>query len=689
MKDSKARFRSTVRRVRPNLESLEGRQLLAIVVTTTADKGAGSLRQAIIDANASTTPSTIEFNIGSGGPQSILPITPLPALSNAITIDGTSQPGYSGTPIIQLGGSQIKDPMTLSTGSNGLLIKSGNCTIRGLVINNFNGNGIEIEGGGKNLIAGDYIGTDISGQISFPNAGDGIFTINSRSNTIGGTTAADRNLISGNGGSGIDIISTTNNVVGSNIIQGNFIGTDATGLGGLGNTYDGITLNTTSNNTVGGISASAGNTIAYNGGSGVKVGDFYSYSGQQLFNAIVSNSITTNGNLGIDLQYGANNPVQSAVLSSAYPSASGNTIIEGSFNATPDTQYNLQFFSNFVSSFSGSGEGRTLIGEAVVTTDGQGRAAFTSTLPIHINPGNVLSATATSPGGSTSTFFHNTSVTSAASADLSIAQYPNLGQVTTGSPVTYTIVVSNNGPSRAQGVTVVDTLPANSHVGNVTTNQGTFTQANGAITFNIGTLDSNSSVNLTVPVTTNLLGKLTNTVVVQGTPTDPNSKNNTSVNTLNVVPSPYPPDVLQVQPVVGLTSIKSLIVNFNVPLDPAQATNAINYRVVSANRHGQFNRVVPLQAPVYNGSNLTVTLTPTYPFKLGTLYELQIDGQGAAGVTDVGGNLLTGNTSAGPLGPFFLQFYRGYVSPAVGGSSNSARSLGGSHRAVRAFSTHR
>ena len=183
MKDSKARFRSTVRRVRPNLESLEGRQLLAIVVTTTADKGAGSLRQAIIDANASTTPSTIEFNIGSGGPQSILPITPLPALSNAITIDGTSQPGYSGTPIIQLGGSQIKDPMTLSTGSNGLLIKSGNCTIRGLVINNFNGNGIEIEGGGKNLIAGDYIGTDISGQISFPNAGDGIFTINSRSNT--------------------------------------------------------------------------------------------------------------------------------------------------------------------------------------------------------------------------------------------------------------------------------------------------------------------------------------------------------------------------------------------------------------------------------------------------------------------------------------------------------------------------
>jgi hypothetical protein len=108
------------------IQQLEDRVLLSSV-TNTADSGAGSLRQAILDANAIAGPQTITFAIAGGGHQVITPLSALPTITNTVTIDGTSQPGYAGTPLIELSGTNA------GAGANGLSVGAGpNTTIRGL-----------------------------------------------------------------------------------------------------------------------------------------------------------------------------------------------------------------------------------------------------------------------------------------------------------------------------------------------------------------------------------------------------------------------------------------------------------------------------------------------------------------------------------------------------------------------------
>jgi hypothetical protein len=145
---------------------------------------------------------------------------------------------------------------------------------------------------------------------------------------------------------------------------------------------------------------------------------------------------------------------------------------------------------------------------------------------------------------------------------------------------------------------------------------------------------------------------------------DPNPDNNRSSYNVDVTPSPFPLTVKGVQLVTGLRSINAIVITFNLPLDPVQAVNPINYAVLKANRHFKFTVPVPLQAPAYDPKAQTVTLTPTRPLSLGTPYQLQINGQGSAGVTDLAGNLLVGNTSANPNSPYYLQISRGLVPPA-------------------------
>jgi hypothetical protein len=84
----------------PRLEALEDRTALSVfAVTNVADAGPGSLRQAILDSNADAGPDTITFQIGGGGVQTIRPTSQLPALTNPVVIDGTSQPGHAGAPL--------------------------------------------------------------------------------------------------------------------------------------------------------------------------------------------------------------------------------------------------------------------------------------------------------------------------------------------------------------------------------------------------------------------------------------------------------------------------------------------------------------------------------------------------------------------------------------------------------------
>src|SRR5439155_12617745 len=125
------------------------------------------------------------------------PLSPLPAVTDPVTIDGTTQPGFAGSPLIELNGSSA------GAGVDGLDIRAGGSTLRGLAINRFSGNGLTLTGGGGDVVAGDYIGTDPTGTTALPNAGSGVFIENSAGNTIGGTTAGAGNVISGNGNDGV------------------------------------------------------------------------------------------------------------------------------------------------------------------------------------------------------------------------------------------------------------------------------------------------------------------------------------------------------------------------------------------------------------------------------------------------------------------------------------------------------
>lgn len=225
------------------------------VVTNTNDRGAGSLRQAIINANLTFGADRIVFQIPGSGVQTIRPVSTLPEIIDPVTIDGTTQPGSGGSLLIELDGS------TSSSSQSGLTISCGNSTVRGMVINRYGDSAINLKTVGGNHIEGNIIGLDPTGSIIRRNQ-NGISINVSAGNFIGGVTPAQRNLISGNG-RGIYI------VAGASQIKGNYIGTNAAGTTGLGNGY-GILMENFSglppstSNQIGGTETGARNLISGN-----------------------------------------------------------------------------------------------------------------------------------------------------------------------------------------------------------------------------------------------------------------------------------------------------------------------------------------------------------------------------------------------------------------------------------------
>ena len=232
-----------------------------------------TLRAAIQEANASGVVNTIHFNIPiTDGGYTASPVafrirpsgSVLPDITGPVVLDATTQPefGAAGRPVIVLDGSLA--PMTGDP--NGISLNAGSSTIRGLVIQNFGEDGIEIDVNGGNLIVGNYIGTDVTGTLARPNGVMDLFpvggiSIKTSNNTIGGAAAADRNVISGNTQFGIAVRSGGSN----NIIRGNYIGTNALGNAMVPNQDPGIYLDTGSNgNTIGGSGAGEGNVISGN-----------------------------------------------------------------------------------------------------------------------------------------------------------------------------------------------------------------------------------------------------------------------------------------------------------------------------------------------------------------------------------------------------------------------------------------
>lgn len=246
-----------------------------LVVTTAADSGRHSLRDIINVANAEgIAGQTITFNIPGAGPHTIVPLSPLPAVTVPVVIDATTQPGFAGRPIIAISGTQAGND------ADGLTLSAGNTTVKGLDIGGFDGAGIVIAGRGGDLIIGNEIGTDLTGATAAGN-GDGIDIDNVGGNVIGGLTAAARNVISGNSDVGLRINGP--GAVG-NVVEGNFIGTSAGGNAAVRN-FQGVFINGAAHNLIGGTLLGSGNVISGNASAGVQIfNDATIFDGHPQFN---------------------------------------------------------------------------------------------------------------------------------------------------------------------------------------------------------------------------------------------------------------------------------------------------------------------------------------------------------------------------------------------------------------------
>src|ERR1700730_2213229 len=266
-------------------------------VTNSNDSGAGSLRQALLNANGSPGTDTITFNIPGAGVRTISLTSALPAITDPVIIDGTTQP-LAGSPLIELNGTGA------GPGVNGLSILAGKSRVKGLVINRFGGAGILLQTNGGNFIEGNYIGTNAPGTAKAANGTIGIWISNSPNNTIGGTSTASRNIISGNGitaGEGVRIEGSGST---GNQLLGNYIGTDVTGSVALGNTNHGVWINGASNNTVGGTVLGAGNVISGSvaPANGVVIsGNNNTVQGNLIGVNATGTAALANGNSGIDI----------------------------------------------------------------------------------------------------------------------------------------------------------------------------------------------------------------------------------------------------------------------------------------------------------------------------------------------------------------------------------------------------
>jgi parallel beta-helix repeat protein len=310
-------------------------------VTSAADSGTGTLRDAITQANDETSnpgPDTIEFAIPGTGVPNIALASPL-AVTSIVTINGATQ--AAGAVEISGGG----------TVDGGLLLSGGSSTVSGLVLNSFVSYAIQLATAGGNTVAGCIVGLDPTGTMKVgADMVRGIWVNGSPGNIIGGTSQGAGNVLSGNANgvaienagstgnkvqgnviglgtdgstlqnstSGVRIAlgatatvvgSTSLNGVGRNVIsgnaigvslrdaasqsnqvEGNYIGTDATGTKTRAN-GTGILVFEANKNTIGGTGSGAGNVVSGNTGVGIDV-QGVANGGNKIFGNLVGTTAT-------------------------------------------------------------------------------------------------------------------------------------------------------------------------------------------------------------------------------------------------------------------------------------------------------------------------------------------------------------------------------------------------------------
>ncbi len=352
-------------------------------VTNTNNSGAGSL------ANALSSGGGICFNIAGGGVHTISPTTSL-TVGVAATIDGTTQPGYAGAPLIEINGAN-------AGASSGIVINAGNTTVKGLIVNRFGGDGIIISNNNGNTIQANYVGTNSAGTAALGNGHSGI-GVASSNNTIGGTTATTRNIVSGNVGTGIAI---SGSGATGNVVEGNYVGTDPTGTVAIGNGADGLLITQSPGNTVGGTTGTtpgggcngACNLLSGNGANGAGIwqstASGNTIAGNYIGTTVSGLSPLSNQDIGVEAQDAPNNTI-GGTTATARNLISGNLGAGVSLTGTSATGNNV--YGNYIGTdTSGNGSiGNHKMGVNLGSPSGGSNNASSN---------NIGGTTGTTPGG--------------------------------------------------------------------------------------------------------------------------------------------------------------------------------------------------------------------------------------------------------------------------------------------------
>jgi parallel beta-helix repeat protein len=557
------------------------------VVTTTADAGPGSLRQAILDANAAPGSDAITFALPGEGLPRIMPASPLPMVTDPVTIDGTTQ----------VPGGWVEIDGELTSSAVGLALAAGSSAVTGLVINGFTAAGIRITGPGNDLVQGNRIGTDTSGTAALSPFAYGIEVSGSPANTV------EDNLISGNA-FGIFVHGGS---ASANVIQGNLVGTDASGTVALPNTTTGVWIFGAPGTIIGGTGDGEGNVISGNATDGIDIGgtgavhtdvagnaigfgsdlttplgngqvgifiyagagngdvggdgaNWIGYNGTAgvslassagIANAILGNVIVDNGGLGIDLggdgvtpndagdvDAGPNNLQNFPVLD---PTFAGGTQVHGTLDSVANGSFVVQVFSAGVCDPSGYGEGAELLASLSIGTDGSGHGEFVATLSRAADASTeYLTATATDASGNTSEFSRcapdtlvpttttsTTTSTSSSTATTVTTSTDTLSSTTTTTNVSgtsTTTVPASSTTTSAPTTSTTDTLGSST---TTTSPDGTST------TTTASTSSTTTTTTATPTTTTDTLASTTTTTNVSGasTTTIPASSTTTSAPT--------------------------------------------------------------------------------------------------------------------------------------------------------------
>jgi hypothetical protein len=282
--------------------------------------------------------------------------------------------------------------LSIISGPQFTTIGGATVAARNLFSASTNYDGVYLYGAANNVIQGNYIGTDISGLVAFPNGAEGVAVFGgSQNNQIGGPAAGAGNVVAASTYRGVFIADPGTT---GNRIQGNNIGVGADGTNALANGFEGVAIANGASNNIIGLNTDgggAGNRIAFNNFSGIYVG--YYNEGDTRGNTIRGNSIFANGYLGIDLSGGTENSLvtvndggdsdtgpndlQNHPVITKASAAAGTTTIGGTLNGTPGRGFLIDVYYNTNPDAAGYGEGQVYAGNTSLGTDGSGNGTFT------------------------------------------------------------------------------------------------------------------------------------------------------------------------------------------------------------------------------------------------------------------------------------------------------------------------